>query len=216
MAISELPLNSLTCTSPQAWWTLASRTPSRVAIRHGASMRRCFAAAPMLLMRVSRPIGGDLPGRGVGECLPHGPPGGTVPTAMTDTPTGAGPDPGVPPTEPVGHGALSSHGTGRTRISAAWIGVIAGAVVVALLLVFILQNTRSVKVSFFTANGTLPLGVALLLATIGGLLLAGVVASLRIWQLRHRLTGQRRLARGFPPPLAPTTPTEPEGPQDAR
>src|ERR1039458_7347830 len=118
------------------------------------------------------------------------PPGGTVPTAMTDTPTGSGPVP-----QPVGRGALSSHGTGRTRISAAWIWVIAGAVVLALLLVFILQNTRSVKVSFFTANGTLPLGVALLLATIGGLLLAGVVASLRIWQLRHRLTGQRRLAR---------------------
>ena len=134
---------------------------------------------------------------------------------MTDTPTGASPDPGVPPTEPVGRGALSSHGTGRTRISAAWIGVIAGAVVLALLLVFILQNTRSVKISFFTANGTLPLGVALLLATIGGLLLAGVVASLRIWQLRHRLTGQRRLARGFPPPLAPTPPTAPERPQEA-
>src|ERR1022692_2284974 len=113
------------------------------------------------------------------------PPGGTVPTAMTDTPTGSG-----PVAQPVGRGALSSHGTGRTRISAAWIWVIAGAVVLALLLVFILQNTRSVKVSFFTANGTLPLGVALLLATIGGLLLAGVVASLRIWQLRHRLYGQ--------------------------
>src|ERR1039458_456523 len=137
------------------------------------------------------------------------PPGGTVPTAMTDTPTGSG-----PVAQPVGRGALSSHGTGRTRISAAWIWVIAGAVVLALLLVFILQNTRSVKVSFFTANGTLPLGVALLVATIGGLLLAGVVASLRIWQLRHRLTGQRRLARRFPPPVAPTTPTAPEGPQE--
>jgi len=114
---------------------------------------------------------------------------------MTDAPPGAVPDSEVPTTEPVAQGTLSPHGTGRTRVSAVWIWVLAGAVVLALLLVFILQNTRSVKISFFTANGTLPLGVALLLAAIGGLLLAGVVASLRIWQLRHRLTGQRRLAR---------------------
>ena len=33
-----------------------------------------------------------------------------------------------------------------------------------------------------------PVGVALLFAAIGGLLLAGLVASLRIWQLHHRLT----------------------------
>jgi uncharacterized integral membrane protein len=45
-----------------------------------------------------------------------------------------------------------------------------------------------VKISYFTATGTMPLGVALLLAAIAGVLLAGVVASLRIWQLRHRPT----------------------------
>jgi uncharacterized integral membrane protein len=33
----------------------------------------------------------------------------------------------------------------------------------------------------------MPLGVALLLAAIGGILLAALVALLRIWQLRHRL-----------------------------
>jgi uncharacterized integral membrane protein len=56
-----------------------------------------------------------------------------------------------------------------------------------LLLAFIIQNTKSVKVSFFTVSRNMPLGVALLLAAVGGVLLAGVVASLRIWQLRHRL-----------------------------
>jgi uncharacterized integral membrane protein len=53
--------------------------------------------------------------------------------------------------------------------------------------VFIIQNTSSVKVSFLTASGDLPLGVALLFAAGGGVLLAGVAASLRIWQLRRRL-----------------------------
>jgi uncharacterized integral membrane protein len=60
--------------------------------------------------------------------------------------------------------------------------------VLVLLLVFILQNTRTVKISYFTATGTMPLGVAWLLAAIAGVLLAGVVASLRICQLRHRPT----------------------------
>ena len=66
-------------------------------------------------------------------------------------------------------------------------GVIVGVVVLAFLLAFIIQNGQSVKVSIFTANVKMPLGVALLLAAVGGVLLAGIVASLRIWQLRHRL-----------------------------
>ena len=77
--------------------------------------------------------------------------------------------------------------TGRTRISAVWFGVIIGVVVLVLDLVFIIQNSQSVKVSFFTGSINMPLGVALLLAAVGGVLLAGIVASLRIWQLRHRL-----------------------------
>jgi uncharacterized integral membrane protein len=76
---------------------------------------------------------------------------------------------------------------GRTRISAVWFGVVAAALVLVLLLIFILQNTRSVKVTYFTVSGTIPVGVALLFAAIGGLLLASLVASLRIWQLHHRL-----------------------------
>jgi uncharacterized integral membrane protein len=71
----------------------------------------------------------------------------------------------------------------------------AGALVLVLLLVFILQNTRSVKVSYFTLSGSMPLGIALLLATIAGLLLAGGIASLRMWQLRHRLSRHTDLSR---------------------
>jgi uncharacterized integral membrane protein len=67
------------------------------------------------------------------------------------------------------------------------VGVVIGVVVLVLLLSFIIQNSQSVKVSFFTVSGRIPLGVVLLLAAVAGVLLAGVVASLRIWQLRHRL-----------------------------
>ena len=112
---------------------------------------------------------------------------------MTDTPPApAGPpqpSPSEPGPAPTGSTAESSapRSTGRTRISALWVVVVIAAVVLVLLLVFILQNTTSVKVSYFTASGTMPLGVALLLAAVGGVLLAGIIASLRIWQLRHRL-----------------------------
>ncbi len=113
---------------------------------------------------------------------------------MTDTPPSAT-DPlqsGQSPSGPGPTGAPSPRRTGRTRISGTWVGVIIATVILVLLLIFILQNTKSVKVSYFTVNGTMPLGVALLLATIGGVLLAGIVASLRIWQLRHRLNKPER------------------------
>ena len=81
--------------------------------------------------------------------------------------------------------------TSPTRISGTWAGIIVGALVLVLLLVFVLQNTKAVKVSFFTANGDIPLGVALIFAAIGGVLLAAVAASLRIMQIRRRLGGGR-------------------------
>jgi lipopolysaccharide assembly protein A len=102
----------------------------------------------------------------------------------SDTPTPPAEVKGGPP-----DGTTPSRGrpTGHTRISGAWVGVIIGVFVLVLDLAFIIQNTQSVKVSLFTLSANMPLGVALLLAAAGGVLLAGIVASLRIWQLRHRL-----------------------------
>lgn len=78
-----------------------------------------------------------------------------------------------------------------TRISGTWLGVVVGAFVLVILLVFVLQNTKSVKVSFFTASGHLPLGVALLFAAAGGVILAAGAASARLLQIRRRLGGAR-------------------------
>ena len=104
---------------------------------------------------------------------------------VSDNPTGQ------PAEVPSGPPDMAAPGpgspTGRTRISGVWVGVIIGVVVLVLDLVFIIQNSQSVKVSFFSGSVNMPLGVALLLAAVGGVLLAGIVASLRIWQLRHRL-----------------------------
>jgi uncharacterized integral membrane protein len=60
----------------------------------------------------------------------------------------------------------------RTRISALWVVLALFAVVLLLLLVFILENSQRVDVSYFGAHGQLPLGVALLLAAALGIPLA--------------------------------------------
>jgi uncharacterized integral membrane protein len=78
-----------------------------------------------------------------------------------------------------------------TKTGVAFGSLMAGAVVLILLLVFILENTQSVKVSFFGASGHLPLGVALLLAAIGGALLVGIVGAARIVQLRRHVRRRR-------------------------
>ena len=67
------------------------------------------------------------------------------------------------------------------------------------MLIFILENSRAVDVAFFGAHGHLPLGVALLLAAVFGVLLVVLPGTARIIQLRitarqHRRADTRRLA----------------------
>ncbi|NMH92935.1 LapA family protein [Pseudonocardia bannensis] len=73
----------------------------------------------------------------------------------------------------------------RTRVSGLWVGLILSALVLLLLLIFILQNLGPVQVNFLGATGTLPTGVALLLAAIAGVLLVAIPGTGRIIQLRR-------------------------------
>jgi uncharacterized integral membrane protein len=75
-------------------------------------------------------------------------------------------------------------GAPRTRTSAAFKGFVGGALILLLLLIFILENTEQVKIGYFGATGRLPLGVALLLAAVGGALLVAILGAARISQLR--------------------------------
>jgi uncharacterized integral membrane protein len=75
----------------------------------------------------------------------------------------------------------------RTRISGTWVAIVVAAIVLVFLLVFILQNQDNATVSFLGFSGTLPLGVALLFATIAGALLVALVGTARILQLRRRV-----------------------------
>ena len=102
--------------------------------------------------------------------------------------------------------ALPQHKIKRTRISGLWVSVAFFAVVLLLLLIFILQNGRTVEVSYMGAHGHVPLGVALLLAAVCGVILVVLAGAARISQLRatarrHRRADAKRMAaaRAAPP-----------------
>ncbi|WP_029088912.1 LapA family protein [Brevibacterium album] len=69
----------------------------------------------------------------------------------------------------------------------AWVSLIAGTAVLVLLLVFIVQNNTTADFQYFGWHFSLPLGVAMLLAAIAGVLVAGIVGSVRIFVLQRRL-----------------------------
>jgi uncharacterized integral membrane protein len=73
----------------------------------------------------------------------------------------------------------------RTRASGWWAGLIIAAIVLIFLLIFILQNLESVDIDFLMFSGSLPVGVAMLLAAIAGILVVAVPGVARMIQLRR-------------------------------
>ncbi|MFG1899860.1 LapA family protein [Micromonospora carbonacea] len=65
-----------------------------------------------------------------------------------------------------------------------WVTAVVFAFVLLLLLIFVLENGQRAEVSFLGAHGTLPMGVALLLAAVFGVLLVALPGTARIVQLR--------------------------------
>ena len=131
----------------------------------------------------------DLPAHGsVGPLDPHADPAtdpGMRPVRLPpdhDAPTG--PVASDPPTAPVPTTPRDPL-VGHTRSGGLWTGLILSAVVGIFLLVFILQNNVPVDINFLWLTGSLPTGVALLLAAMAGLLLVAIPGGMRIFQLRR-------------------------------
>jgi uncharacterized integral membrane protein len=104
----------------------------------------------------------------------------------------ASPDATAPQQEPATPSAMSPVGrVPRTRTGAAWLAIWIAAVAFVVLIIFMLQNTRSVEVSFLWMHGSAPLALALLVAAVGAAILAMAVGAARITQLR-RLFRRRR------------------------
>ncbi len=117
------------------------------------------------------------------------------------------PRPEAPPTgpQPSRPGPVPHHKIGHTRISGLWFAVVFFAVVLLFLLIFILQNGREVGISYLGAHGHLPLGVALLLSAVCGVLLAILAGVARMAQLRSVARRHRRAdaqSQAAPPPQA--------------
>ncbi len=116
---------------------------------------------------------------------------------QTDRETASQPEqpPGAPQQAPAA--PLPQHKIKPTRISGLWIAVTFFAVILLLLLIFILQNGTKVDIAYMGMNGHIPLGVALLLAAVCGVLLTILAGAARISQLRtvarrHRKADARR------------------------
>ena len=79
-----------------------------------------------------------------------------------------------------------------TRASAVWVAVAAALLLLILLIVFILQNPTKVEVQFLGMEGTLSLGMALLIAAVTGGVVVAIAGIARVTQLRM---GARRTRR---------------------
>jgi uncharacterized integral membrane protein len=144
---------------------------------------------------IPTPATAPLPRPVIGDEAPA--PGGEVPgaeagppAAVTEPPAEVAP-PAPAPTAPT-PAAAPPLKIKRTRTSGLWVAVGFFAVVLLLLLIFILQNGKTVDVSYMGAHGHLPLGVALLLAAVCGVLLVVLAGAARISQLRTVARRHRR------------------------
>jgi len=154
------------------------------------------------------PQGAPLPRHAPGDEVPTPPeapvlPGAVYPAEDAVLPgaaeveqPGTGPEQPAPAEPPPSHAAPPLK-IKRTRTSGLWVAVGFFAIILLLLLIFILQNGAKVNVSYLGAHGHLPLGVALLLAAVCGVLLVVLAGAARISQLRavarrHRRADARR------------------------
>ncbi|RKT54008.1 LapA family protein [Saccharothrix australiensis] len=102
-------------------------------------------------------------------------------------PTAPVPDGPPPATVPVdGPDRTRRRKPRPTRISGTWVAVLASIAVLIVLLIFILQNIDDTTIHFLGVSSTLPLGVALLFAAIGGAITVALVGAARIMQLRRQ------------------------------
>jgi uncharacterized integral membrane protein len=134
-------------------------------------------------------------------------------TATQNRPDPPGPD--VTAIRPARPGEPGDRGPGargrvpRSRMGGVWVALVVAAVVFLLLLIFILQNGQRAQVSFLGTHGHLPMGVALLLAAVFGVLLVALPGTARIIQLR--MVARRRGTGVEPKPRPPAGPDDPAG-----
>lgn len=132
---------------------------------------------------------------------PRVPPDPSVPTNQAPRTTSgvpAEPPPGLATPPPV-PGPPPGSAVKFTKTAAAWWSLAVGLLILIVLLVFIAQNTGSITIYFLGLRWSSPLGVAFLLAAVGGALITVLAGSARIVQLRR--AAKKNLTARSPEPL---------------
>jgi uncharacterized integral membrane protein len=93
-----------------------------------------------------------------------------------------------------------------------WVASALFALILLLLLIFILENGQRADIGFFGAHGHLPLGIALLLAAILGVLLVAIPGTGRIIQLRMLARRHRKIDANAAEDLQPVPAPHPADP----
>lgn len=73
-----------------------------------------------------------------------------------------------------------------TRAAVIWTFTVVAILVLIALVIFMMQNQVQATVTFLGMQGQMALGIAMLLAAVGGALVVAIVAAVRIIQLRSR------------------------------
>ncbi|WP_330182838.1 lipopolysaccharide assembly protein LapA domain-containing protein [Nocardia sp. NBC_01503] len=131
---------------------------------------------------------------GRGEVPPAPPPTQLPPqTAPPREPPRTAPPPEPPPTSQPPSAPRESR-IRRTRAGSIWVSLTVGGLFLVALLIFVVQNTSSVRLGFLGWHFMLPVGVAILVAAVAGLLVMAVAGSIRIIQLRQAFSKLNRKA----------------------
>jgi uncharacterized integral membrane protein len=97
----------------------------------------------------------------------------------------------APPANPAPPASPSRRPVHGTRTGRVWVGLCAAALIAVALIIFLVQNTGTVQVTFLGLTGSTSLALMLLIAAVGGMLLTLVLGSVRILQLRHTVRTRR-------------------------
>jgi putative membrane protein len=130
--------------------------------------------------------------------VPTASPNGDAPHAPAPASASATPAQGTPAQGAPAQGAPASapaRGSRGSRIGAARTALIAGALVLVVVLIFIIENAHAVTITFFGAHARISLAVALLLAAVAGALIMAAAGTARITQLRMTVRRNRRAPR---------------------
>jgi len=115
-------------------------------------------------------------------------------TLPPPSPNGDAPPAPAPPApaQPASASPTPRRGRLGSRIGTARTALIAGALVLIVVLIFIIENAHAVTITFFGAHLRISLAVALLLAAIAGALIMAAAGTARITQLRMTMRRNRR------------------------